>query len=85
MGAVINPDGRERLLDLIDQTGDGLRAVMEFDKIYSLADRDCQICGQARRERKPSVALVKIHHKAHPKGHLITLCEEHAAEWESRR
>ena len=85
MGIVTNPDGRPRLLDLIDQT-DGLRDVMDFDVIYSLADRSCQICGQARREdRGESVALVKIHHELHPAGHLITLCAEHADEWEARR
>jgi hypothetical protein len=59
---------------------------MDFDVIYSLADRSCQICGQARREdRGESVALVKIHHELHPAGHLITLCAEHADEWEARR
>ena len=84
MEIVTNPDGRPRLLDLIDQT-DGLRRVMDFDIIYSLADRSCQICRQARREVSgESVALIKIHHELHPAGHLITLCAEHADEWEAR-
>lgn len=45
MEIVINPDGRPRLLDLIDQT-DGLRSAMEFNVVYSLADRPCQRCRQ---------------------------------------
>jgi len=85
MGKAKTPDGRPRLLDLIDQT-DGLRQVMDFDVVYSLADRRCQRCLEGRREYVgESVALVKTHHSAHPLGHLITLCADHADEWESRR
>lgn len=83
MKIAMNPDGRPRLLDLIDQS-DGLRSAMEFDVLYSLADRPCQKCRQGRREEiGDSVALVKVKHEGHPLGHLVTLCEEHAARWEA--
>jgi hypothetical protein len=83
---VTNPDGRPRLLDLIDQTV-GLRSVMEPGVIYSLADRPCGVCGRARRDPPgESVALVANPHATGTNGtHLISLCAEHAAEWESRR
>jgi hypothetical protein len=80
MEIVNNPDGRPRLLDLIDQK-DGLREVMKFNVIYSLADRNCQRCSEGRRADGVSVALVKVRHAGHPKGHLITLCAEHADQW----
>ena len=76
---------RPRLLALIDQS-DGLRSVMDFNVIYSLADRPCQACAQAgREESKESVALVKIHVANQPKGRLMTLCEEHADARENQR
>lgn len=82
MEIVINPDGRPRLLDLIDQT-DGLRSAMEFNVVYSLADRPCQRCRQGRREVVgESVALVKVQHEGHSLGHLVTLCAEHADLWQ---
>jgi hypothetical protein len=82
MEIVKNPDGRPRLLDLIDQTDNGLRLVMEFNVIYSLADRGCQRCSEGRRtDIGESVALVKVRHAGHPEGHLITLCAEHAEQW----
>ena len=85
MDIVNHTDGRPRLLDLIDQT-DGLRSAMEFDVIYSLADRPCQRCLEGRRDVVgESVALVKRQHAAHPLGHLITLCAEHADQSESSR
>lgn len=78
MDIVINSDGRPRLLDLIDQT-DGLRAAMEFDVVYSLVDRQCQRCLEGKRDNPgESVALVKMKHRGHALGHLITLCAEHA-------
>jgi hypothetical protein len=80
MEIVNNPDGLPRLLDLIDQT-DGLRKVMKFNVIYSLADRSCQRCSEGRRADGVSVALVKVPHAGHPEGHLITLCAEHAEQW----
>lgn len=84
MDIVINPDGRPRLLDLIDQS-DGLRSAMEFDVIYSLADRSCERCRQGRRDHiGESVALVKVHHAGYPLGHLVALCAEHADKMERR-
>lgn len=57
---------------------------MEVDVVYSLADRPCQRCREGRREVVgESVALVKTHHSAHPLGHLITLCAEHADQAEA--
>ena len=85
MDVVTRPGDRPRLLDLIDQT-DGLRAVIEFDVIYSLADRPCQRCLEGRRQSVgESVALVKRQNAAHPLGHLITLCAEHAEKAQAGR
>ena len=82
MKIVNNPDGRPRLLDLIDQTDNGLRSAMDFNVVYSLADRHCQRCSEGRRaDPGESIALVKVPHTGHPEGHLITLCAEHAEEW----
>jgi hypothetical protein len=82
MGKAKGPDGRPRLLHLIDRA-DGLRQVMDFDVVYSLADRPCQRCLEGRRQYVgESVALVKTHHSAHPLGHLTTLCADHADEWD---
>ena len=84
MDIVSTTDGRPRLLDLIDQS-DGLRSAMDFDVIYSLADRPCQRCLEGRRESPgESIALVKRQNAAHPLGHLITLCAEHADLAEAR-
>ena len=57
MGKAKTPDGRPRLLDLIDQT-DGLRQVMDFDVVYSLADRRCQRCLEGRREYVGESAII---------------------------
>ena len=80
----MNPDGYERLLAKIDAT-DGLRDAMDFEVVYSLADRPCQRCLEGRVEPPgEAVALVKTHHAAHPKGHLVTLCAAHASRWEQQ-
>lgn len=81
MDIVQNPDGRPRLLDLVDRAV-GLRSLMEFNVVYSLADRECERCLNGRRENiGDSVALVKRHDRQHPEGHLVTLCAEHAEAW----
>jgi hypothetical protein len=85
METLYRTDDRPRLLDLIDQS-DGLRSAMDFDIIYSLADRPCQRCLEGRRQSPgESVALVKRQNAAHPLGHLITLCAEHADQAEANR
>lgn len=87
MNTVINPGGRPRLLDLTDQDDDGLRSAMDFDVVYSLADRRCQRCLEGRRtgdDVGESIALVKVRNARHPLGHLVTLCAAHVEEFEQR-
>lgn len=83
MKIAINPDGRPRLLDAIDKAG-RLAESMDFDVIYSLADRPCDACAKGRSdEPKPSVALVKLRHAGYG-SMLFTLCAEHAKRREDR-
>ena len=78
---VSNQEGLEHLLHVIDRE-DGLRRAMDFNVVYSLADRPCERCQNGKRQPpNPSIALVKVEHSGHPLGHLVTLCAEHADSW----